>query len=271
MKNIKVGFWGCGAIGAGIALAVRKDLVGVAEVSAVYDIDASRAQALASTLDLPNIVAITAPDLIASSDLIVEAVSCTDTRAFIRQALLQKRHVLCMSVGQLLEAQDLFDLAQEQQCALLIPSGAIAGIDAIKAATQAGFEAISITTRKPINGLVGNPYFKAQGIELEKLTIETIVFEGAVYDAVKHFPQNINVAATLALASRAQDKITVRIITGPEIKANSHTIEAQGAFGKMMTCTENNVCPDNPKTSYLAVLSGIQTIKQYCVGTYIGT
>ena len=60
-------------------------------------------------------------------------------------------------------------------------------------------------------------------------------------------------------------------ITSPKFKTNSHEVEMIGSFGKMVTKTENVACPDNPKTSYLAALSGLQILKQYCNGIFIGT
>ena len=97
-----------------------------------------------------------------------------------------------------------------------------------------------------------------------------MIFEGNVSEAVAAFPRNINVAATIALASQAKDKMIVRIITSPDYKTNSHEIEAIGEFGKIVTRTENTICPDNPKTSYLAVLSGIQTLQAFCGKIKIG-
>ena len=98
-----------------------------------------------------------------------------------------------------------------------------------------------------------------------------VIFEGDVDSAVKYFPKNINVAATLALACGAKEKILVRLMTSPEYKTNSHEIEVIGDFGRMVALTDNVVCPDNPKTSYLAVLSAIQTLKQFFSGVKIGT
>ncbi len=176
-----------------------------------------------------------------------------------------------MSVGKLIDAKSVFNLAKRNNCRILLPSGAIAGIDAIKAAKLTGIKAISITSRKPPQGLVGNPYCVKKGIDLLKIKKETVLFKGKVAAAVKAFPQNINVAATIALAAEAQDKLIIKIITSPKFKTNSHEIEMTGNFGKMITRTENVPCPDNPKTSYLAVLSGLQTLRQYCTGIFIGT
>jgi aspartate dehydrogenase len=182
-----------------------------------------------------------------------------------------KRSVLCKSVGKLLNASDLFQLARKNHCHLLLPSGAIAGLDAIKAASLVGIDEISLTTRKPPTGFTGNPYLAKKGIVPTKITEKTVIFEGNVTNAVKAFPRNINVAATLALASQCRCKLLIRIIVSPEYKTNSHTIELKGKFGRIVAQTDNLVCPDNPKTSYLAVLSGLQTLKQYCSGEFVGT
>src|SRR3989338_4029093 len=209
--------------------------------------------------------------LLKSCDLMIEAVNANSTREIVREALLQKRNVIAMSVGKLLDAQDLFDLARKRGCHLLIPSGAIAGIDAVKSASLARIREINLTTRKPLSGFSNNAYLARRGIDLAAIKKETVLFKGNVDSAVKFFPQNINVAATLALASRAKDKITVCIMTSPKYKNNSHEIEIIGDFGRIVTRTDNVVSPENPKTSYLAVLSGMQTLKQFCQGTGIGT
>ena len=176
-----------------------------------------------------------------------------------------------MSVGKLLNGDAVLKLAQKQGCRLLIPSGAIAGIDAIKAAALQKIDRITLTTRKPIYGFADNAYVQARRINLSQIKKETILFDGNVKEAVKCFPQNINVAATIALASSVKDRLRIRICTSPEFKVNSHEIEVIGEFGRMVTKTENVVCPDNPKTSYLAVLSAVQALKQYFQGLKIGT
>jgi aspartate dehydrogenase len=189
----------------------------------------------------------------------------------VRQALLAKKDVLVMSVGKFIEGESIFKLAQKQGVRVLIPSGAIAGIDAIKAASLQRIDRITLTTRKPIYGFADNAYVQERRINLSQIKKETILFEGNVREAVKCFPQNINVAATIALASNSKDKLKIRIATSPEFKVNSHEIEVVGEFGRMVTKTENVVCPDNPKTSYLAVLSAVRTLKEYFQGVKIGT
>lgn len=270
-NKVGIGIVGCGAIGSRMAKSIKKDFKKDCQLKALYDIDLKKADQLAKSLSLRKIVKTSIRELIKNCDCMVEAVSAKNTHTIIRQALEAKKSVLSMSVGKLLNASDLFRLANQNKCHLLLPSGAIAGIDAIKAASLAGIDTITLTTRKPLAGFYGNPYLIKKGVDPSKIKKETVLFEGNVAAAVKIFPQNINVAATLALASQSRRKITVRIITSPKYKTNSHEIELTGAFGRIRTQTDNVVCPDNPKTSYLAVLSGLQTLKQYCSGVFIGT
>lgn len=270
-RRLRIGIVGCGAIGGGIARYISKELKKDCQLTGLYDIEYGRVERLRRELSAGSIGKSSLQALLKSCDLMIEAVNANSTRGIVRGALLQKRNVIAMSVGKLLDAQYLFDLARERGCHLLIPSGAIAGIDAIKSASLARIRKINLTTRKPLNGFANNPYLVKKGVDLAAIKKETVLFKGNVASAVRFFPQNINVAATLALASRAKDKITVCIMTSPGYKNNSHEVEIIGDFGRIVTRTDNVVSPENPKTSYLAVLSGMQTLKQFCQGTGIGT
>ncbi len=270
-RKKKIGIVGCGAIGSRIAKSIQNELKNICELTGVYDIDEDKSFNLVKELGIMNRLKTSLKDLIKSCDCVVEAVNAKDTRQIVRESLKAKKSVLAMSVGKLLNAHDLFNLAKKNDCHILLPSGAIAGVDAIKAASLANVDKLTLTTRKPPSGFRNNPYFAQKKIDLSRIKKETVLFDGNVDTAVKLFPQNINVAATIALACKSKRKMRVRILTSPRYHTNSHEIEMEGAFGKMFTRTDNVVCPDNPKTSYLAVLSGIQTLKQFCTGILIGT
>ena len=269
--KIRVGILGCGAIGSRIARSIKVECDDAAVVSALFDINPSKSANLSKHLPNKNIVQKSYQQLLDHSDLVVEAVNAPDTHELIRQALMAKKDVLVMSVGKLLNGDAILKLAQKQGCRLLIPSGAIAGIDAIKAARLGKIKAVTLTTRKPVYGFTDNAYVQQRRINLSQIKKETVLFDGNVKEAVQCFPQNINVASTIALASGAKDKLRIRITTSPDFKVNSHEIEVVGEFGRLVTKTENVVCPDNPKTSYLAVLSAIVTLKQYFGQVIIGT
>lgn len=270
-RKLKVGILGCGAIGSRIAQSIKNDLKNDCSLVALFDIDQNKTQTLQKNLQSKGLVQKNLLNLIQKSDLIVEACNDENTLSILKEIVKSKKHVLVMSSGKLLNANSLFKMAKQNNCSILVPTGAIAGLDAIKSSAIAGIKSITITTRKPPKGLMNNPYLITKKIDLSKIKKETVIFDGKVSEAVKAFPQNINVAATLAIASGCRNKLHIRIITAPKYTTNSHEIEVISKAGKIITRTENLPCPDNPKTSYLAPLSGIQTLKQFCEGIFIGT
>lgn len=271
--KVKIGIVGCGAIGSRMVQTIikNKEFAKDCKVSAIFDVDQQKAAKLASKFNIQQTLKKNLNSVIEHCDCLVEAVNAENTEDIIKLALINKKTVLSMSVGKLLNADYLFKLAKKNKCYILLPSGAIAGIDAIKAASLAQIKKITLISRKPPTGFIGNKYIENIGLDLKSIKKETIIFEGQVDDAVKHFPQNINVAATIALACQNKKLLTIKIISSPAFKNNSHEINVEGDFGTIVTKTVNEICPDNPKTSYLAVLSGLKTLHQYCTGILIGT
>ncbi|MCK5214712.1 MAG: DUF108 domain-containing protein [Candidatus Omnitrophica bacterium] len=270
-KKVKIGILGCGAIGSRIAIACFDEIQDFCRLSRIYDIADEKMNDLLNKVSQPLLKRKSLQDLIKNCDLMVEAVNSTKTRALIKEALLAKKDVLAMSAGKLISAQSLFKIAQKNHCTIIVPSGAIAGIDAIQAASLTRVFSATLTTRKPLSGFSNNDYLRKKRINLSRIKKEQTIFEGSVKDAVKHFPRNINVAATLALSLHNKAPLKVRILTSPHFKNNSHEIEILGDFGKLKCRTYNDVCPDNPKTSFLAILSGIQALKNHCQYLRIGT
>src|SRR5262245_45610649 len=135
LKKIRVGVLGCGAIGSRMAMSIKQELKDRAVLSAVYDVQTERAKKLAKNFSSDRIIKRSFEELLKFCDLVVEAVNAKDTQKLIRQALLAKKDVLVMSVGKLLDAQDIFKIAVKNRCRILVPSGAVAGIDALKAAS----------------------------------------------------------------------------------------------------------------------------------------
>lgn len=214
-------------------------------------------------------------ELISSVDLVVESASQNAVRFIVPQALKAGCSVMVLSVGALADKElreTLFGLAKEHNCKLYFPSGAVVGIDGINSAHAAGISSVTLTTRKPPSGLMGAPYVVEHGIELEKLEKETILFEGTASEAVKAFPPaNVNVAATISLAGIGFERTMVRVIADPSLSRNVHEINVEGEFGKFCTKVENLPSPENPKTSYLAALSAISTLKKILNPVQIGT
>jgi len=181
---------------------------------------------------------------------------------------------MVLSVGALADEElrtALFGLAKQHNCKLYFPSGAVVGIDGLNSASAAGISSVTLTTRKPPSGLMGAPYVVEHGIELDKLVKETVLFEGTASEAVKAFPANVNVAATISLAGIGFEQTRVRVIADPSLSRNVHEITVEGEFGKFSTRVENLPSPENPKTSYLAALSAVSTLKKIMNPVQVGT
>lgn len=213
-------------------------------------------------------------DLIHSVDLVVESASQSAVSFIVPQALEAGCDVMILSVGALADKElreKLFELARKNNCKLYFPSGAVVGIDGLNSASSAGISSVTLTTRKPPSGLAGAPHIAALGIDLGKIEKETLLFEGPASEAVKAFPANVNVAATISLAGIGFEKTMVRVIADPSLSRNVHEIAVEGEFGKFTTRVENRPSPENPKTSYLAALSAISTLKKVLNPVQIGT
>ncbi|MEW5801376.1 MAG: aspartate dehydrogenase [bacterium] len=255
----KIGVVGCGTIGTQICLAINQGKI-AAELVAVADMDAIKAQQLVDQLSTPCEILLI-PELVRRADLIVEAANQNVVPSLVEMVLDQGKEVLIMSVGGLLPLTWAFEKIHESGSRLYIPSGAIAGLDAVRAASMAGIQSVTLTTRKPPQGLKGAPYCVEKGINLDTLDREMVIFEGSALEAVSAFPKNINVAATLSLAGVGPERTRVRIVADPALKSNIHEVEIVGESGKIFTRTENVPSAFNPKTSYLAALSAIAALR----------
>lgn len=265
----KVGVVGCGTIGIQICLALDQGKIG-AKLWAVADIDEQKAKQVVNGLKHACRI-LSLAELVLEVDLVVESAVQGVVPLLIEQVLDQGKDVLIMSVGALLQLDSLKERFQEAGSRLYVPSGAIAGLDAVKAACLVGVTSVTLTTRKPPKGFQGSPYCVQKGIDLEAMKEETLIYEGPALEAAALFPKNINVAASLSLAGLGPDKTLVRIIADPKTTTNSHQIEVIGESGKIVTQTINVPSSFNPKTSFLAALSGIATLKGIFEPIKIGT
>jgi len=271
-KLLKIGIVGCGAIGSSLAKSIASDFSDRAELVGLYDIEIEKAYKLASKFNNQKLVALNVEDLINRVELVIEAASAKSSFDIIQKTIKAGRDIMIMSVGGLVEHyKELRVLAQEKNVRIFIPTGAICGIDGLKAATCAKIKKVTLTTKKPPQAFLGVPYVLKSKVRLDNITQETVLFEGDALTAIRAFPQNINVAATLSLAGIGPEKTLVRIIASPDITQNIHEIEIESEAGRIITRTENVIHPDNPKTSYLAVLSAIATLRQILEPVKIGT
>jgi aspartate dehydrogenase len=262
----KIGLLGCGAIGTQIALAIDSGKI-PAELTHIYDFDKAKSESLAKKLGKKPVI-VDNPHLVSSNnvDLVVEAASQDAVKNHALSIIQNRKDLMIMSVGALLDEsvfEILFEACQEFKKKIYLPSGAIAGLDAIKAVKDE-LESVTLTTTKNPRSLVGAKFFETNKIDIANIQSPQVIFEGAAKDAVRLFPANINVAALLSLAGLGSQKTRVKIVADPNVDKNIHQIEAKGKFGKITILVENVPNPNNPKTSRLATLSAIECLRQVC-------
>ena len=163
------------------------------------------------------------------------------------------------------------DLACRCNGRLLVPSGALLGLDAVVAAAEAGIASVTMVTRKPPRGLLGAPYLEASGIDIIGLDAPKRVFSGNAREAARGFPANVNVAAALALAGIGPDRTTVEIWADPTVTRNIHRIEVEADAARLSMQIENVPSGENPRTGRLTPLSVIAALKKLVSPLAIGT
>lgn len=271
-KALKIGIVGCGAIGSSLAKAVIGGFPGRAQLISLFDAEIEKAYQLANKLNNQKLAVLNLDELINKADLVIEATKADFALDIARKTIQAARDIMIMSVGGIIEHyKELGVLASEKGVSLFIPSGAICGIDGLKAANCAKITKVVLTTKKPPQAFLGSAYVLKRKIRLDNLVEDTVIFEGDAFSAIRAFPQNVNVAATISMAGIGPENTIVRIVASPFVTKNIHKIEIESDSGVISAQTENVIHADNPKTSYLAVLSAIAALKRILEPIKIGT
>ncbi|MEW6558386.1 MAG: aspartate dehydrogenase domain-containing protein [Elusimicrobiota bacterium] len=250
----KLSIIGCGVIGTEIAKSVDNNIIKNTKIIKLYDINFEKAKILKNYLKKNNpLLTRTLQEAINNTDIIVECASCDAVRQILSIAPV-KSNIFILSTGALIKYPELQHKISKKKLKVSFPSGAIAGLDAIKAASFNKIRKVLLVSRKsPVSlGISGN------------ITRRKLLYDGPTSSAIKLFPQNINVAASLSLSGIGPRKTRVKIFADPGLKTNVHEIFVSGDFGTIATRVENNPSKINPKTSLLAVLSAINELKNIC-------
>ena len=228
---------------------------------AVYDVDEGRSRRLAQETGAvrPDLLALALPE----ADLVVEAASQAALVDLAPRVLSRGLPLIALSVGAL--ADDAFReavtrIAREKGGRLLVPSGAIGGLDAVRAAAEGGIDEVTLVTAKPPGGF-----------GLVDVNERRVLFEGPAREAVGKYPKNVNVAAALSLAGVGLDETRVRVVADPALSLNTHTIVVKGAFGEMECRISNRPSPENPASSHLASLAALALIRRMLSPVQIGS
>lgn len=267
---LKLAIAGLGAIGLKVARAVDAHRIPGITLAAIATRNAARAGALLEDFRrLPAIVRLTdLPDL---ADVIIECMPARHFRDAAEPALRAGRIFMPLSVGALIEHMDLVDIAAVSGGRIIVPSGAILGLDAVRAAAEGTIHAAQIVTRKPPASLAGAPLLAERGLSIDRLAEPLLLFSGSAREAIRGFPANINVAVAVALAGAGPDRTRVEVWADPTVSLNTHTVTVQSDSSNMTMTIENTPSAENPRTGTITGLSVIAALRRLTAPLVVGT
>jgi len=268
MTPTRIAIAGLGAIGRSVARRLTDGLPGLSLACiATGNADKARTWLKEQKIDCPVVELDEFPK---HADLAVECAPASLIESICRPMLEAGKQVMVLSCGALLPRQDLIDLAKEKGGRIIVPTGALLGLDAVAAAAEGTIHSVKMTTRKPPIGLVGAPHLVKNNISVEGLNTAKLVFSGTAREAAAGFPANVNVAAALSLAGIGPDRTMIDIYADPAMTRNCHSIEVDSDSARF-TLSIENIPSENPKTGKNVALSVIAMLRKMHAPLAVGT
>ena len=264
---MQVGLAGLGAVGREVARRLAAGIPGL-RLAAVAVRDPQKARGDPEKLGGAAVVSLAT--LAETCDVVVEGLPPQLFRAAALPAIERGKIFVPLSVGQLLENWDLVERARATGARILVPTGALLGLDAVRAAAEGKIRAVTMVTKKPPAGLEGAPYLVERGISLAGLKAPRRVFEGSAREGARGFPANVNVAAALSLAGIGPEATRLEIWADPGIDRNTHEIKVDGEEARF-SMTIENVPSENPRTGRIVALSVVALLRGLVSELKVGT
>jgi len=205
-----------------------------------------------------------------AADIVVECAPSRLVRAIVAPVVSRGKTAVVLSVCALLENEDLISLAKEKGGQIVVPTGALIGLDAMTAAAVGTIHSVQMVTRKPLKGLEGAPYLVEHNIEISGIKTPLKIFDGTARQAARGFPANLNVAVALSLAGIGADRTRVEIWADPTVTRNTHRIEVDSDSARF-SMTIENIPSENPKTGLITALSVIACLRKLHAPLRVGT
>jgi aspartate dehydrogenase len=268
MNPTRIAIAGLGAIGRAVARRLTDGLPGLSLACiATGNVDKARSWLKQQNIDCPVVELDQFPK---HADLAVECAPASLIERICRPMLEAGKQVMVLSCGALLPRPDLIELAKSHGGRIIVPTGALLGLDAVAAAAEGTIHSVKMTTRKPPIGLVGAPYLVKNNISVEGLNTAKLVFSGTAREAAAGFPANVNVAAALSLAGIGPDRTMIDIFADPAVTRNCHSIEVDSDSARF-TLSIENIPSENPKTGKNVALSVIAMLRKMHAPLAVGT
>lgn len=260
-KELTVAVGGYGAIGRRVALALDRGLPNLRLV-AVSARDKKRVIGDMREHFNRTVPVLELDALAEAADVVVECAPSAMVGRLAEPVLKQGKTLVLISVGALLTGPYLVGLAEQHGARILVPSGALLGLDAVQAAALGNISSVRMVTRKPPQGLRGAPYLVERGITLQDVGEPRKLFEGSAAEAIRGFPANVNVAVALGLAGVGPERTTLEIWADPGVTRNTHAIEVVSDSATLRMQIENVPSEENPKTGRIVAQSVLATLRR---------
>jgi aspartate dehydrogenase len=265
---LRVAIAGLGAVGMKVAQELDKGIPGL-RLAAVSARDKVAATERLSKLQTP-VPVVDIGLLEPMADIVVECAPAKLLREIAVPFLEKGKTIIVLSAGALLSNWDLLDLAKEKSGQIVVPSGALIGLDAVTAAAEGKIRSVRMITRKPVRGLVGAPYLAENNIRIEDIKAPIKIFSGTPREAALGFPANLNVSVALGLAGIGVDKTELEIWADPALDRNMHTVEVESDSASF-SMTIANIPSENPKTGRITALSVLAYLRKLNSPLRVGT
>ena len=266
--NARVAVAGLGSIGARVVQELDRGIDGLVLSAVSAQTIAKHRSWLDKLKTRPEILPI--EQLADAADIVVECAPSKLVRSIVAPVVTRGKTAIVLSVGALLVNDDLIELAKANGGQIVVPTGALIGMDAMTAAAEGTIHSVRMVTRKPIEGLLGAPHLVENNINIEGIAEPLRIFEGTAREAAKGFPANLNVAVALSLAGIGPDKTRIEIWADPTVTRNTHRIEVDSDSARFSMGIEN-IPSENPKTGRITALSVIACLRKQRASLRIGT
>ena len=264
----RIGIAGLGAIGRELALALDEGVPGTRLV-AVSSRDQEKAAAFLAQLR-SEVRLVGLAELAEHCDIVIECAPAELLPTILKPVIAAGKRAVVLSVGALLDYPELVEQCRETGAQVMVPTGALIGLDAVTAAAEGTIYSVKMVTRKPPRGLVGAPFLKERGIDLAGLKEPVKLYDGNARNAAKGFPANLNVAVALGLAGIDPDRTTLQVWADPGVERNTHTIDVESDSASF-SMTIQNIPSDNPKTGRITAKSVIALLRKMSAPLRVGT
>ncbi len=267
--GLAIAIAGLGAIGSGMVAEIARSEHCIT-IAAVAARDEAKAR---ETLRIHHVNARILPlhELPQVADIVVECLPAEAFDSIADATLAAGKGLMVLSVGQLARRDDLIPAFRAAGQRLIVPTGAILGLDVVRALARGGITASRIITRKAPSGLVGAPHLAVSGLDVLALTRPTLIFSGSAREAIKGFPANVNVAVALSLAGIGIDRTQCEIWADPLEQSNVHTIEVETGGTTVSMTIRGRPDPKNPRTSQMTALSAVDALRRLVDPVWVGS